>query len=516
MYQQSVIEIFITIAVVCIQLIFFYSTFKRIKEIKNIFPEINLDEDFVELSETNNEVTELIKVDESFSKDLKFVIASINKYLLRNKGSSDFSIIKSIAERNIDSKENFVSANISLPLYIGLMGTFIGVVVGLWKIAFAGGVTEQNINSFIGGVVIAMIASFFGLLLTVINNSYNFKNAKAICDERKNGFYNFLQVELLPYLENNLYGALDRLKNNINDFNEKFEENINLFDSKFSENISSLKDSVQSLSGNIEAIVENTLTQKEFLIEIKNRGFLTAYKELAGANIKVFSTIKDTIPNLIDFVEKQKELNQLVGKTAEFTSTIENIFNRIKTFEQSINQLGENISSKEYLGNEILKRIDTNLSYLDKQFELLKRHSQDTTADLSDFFNQEKQKIAELSLKIQGYIEEAFNPKIENNPLQKLLLLEAIENNLTSLREKVNSDEKFKQLCNDLNSAKIDIQEIKEKLSAAIEKRGKDSSPIEAVKEKDKEVENVPITKRKGSFIKRFTNIFKWNRGKKP
>jgi hypothetical protein len=72
------------------------------------------------------------------------------------------------------------------------MGTFTGIIIGLLNIGFGGGVTEENINSFIGGVVIAMVASFFGLLLTVINNSKNFRGCKSyICDERKN---NFLQL----------------------------------------------------------------------------------------------------------------------------------------------------------------------------------------------------------------------------------------------------------------------------------------------------------------------------------
>lgn len=63
--------------------------------------------------------------------------------------------------------------------------------MGLLKIGFGGGVTEENINSFIGGVVIAMVASFFGLLLTVINNSKNFKEAKATCDEKEKQFLQF-------------------------------------------------------------------------------------------------------------------------------------------------------------------------------------------------------------------------------------------------------------------------------------------------------------------------------------
>lgn len=508
------LEAFITVIVVCLQIIFFLSTLKRIIELKIFFPEKGFDENHVELTDLNNNLIEIIKENDiSYNSNFSNVIGSINKYLIKNKGTADFSILKSIVERNIESKENLVLSNISLPLYIGLMGTFIGVILGLWKIAFAGGVTDQNINSFIGGVVIAMIASFAGLLLTVINNSYNFKNSKTICDERKNNFYNFLQVELLPYLGNSLYDALDRLKHNITDFNNKFESNIQLFDTKFSENINSLKTSVESLSDNIGLVVENTKVQKEFLFDLKNIG----YDRMAEANIKVFTLLKETCPTFIQFIEKQKELTISVEHAVQFVSTIENILNRIKSFEDSINSLGDNINTKEYLGNEVLKRIDKNLGYLDNQFELLKRHSQDTTADLSDFFNDEKEKIAELSQKIQNYITEAFDPKIENNPFQKLLLLEPMDNNLISIKEKISSNGEFKQLCNDLNSAKEGIQEIKQQLTTAIEKNSKRNYYRSEKRKSDgREEEQIKIEPdEKIGLYKRFINIFNWNRGRK-
>jgi len=462
---QITIEFIITIAVVLVQIWFFYSTFQRIKALENIFPEQNLDANSIELLETDKGIVEQIKIDsEYFSENFSQVIKSINKYLIKNKGTIDFPIIKSIVERNIESKDNLVSSNISLPLYVGLMGTFVGIVLGLFNIAFSG-VNTQNINSFIGGVVIAMVASFFGLLFTVINNSYNLKNARAICDERKNNFFNFLQIELLPYLQSSLYDALDRLKININDFNSKFETNIKLFDSKFSDNITSFRDSIYTLSLNINAVVENTRTQKEFLIEIKKIG----YNRLAEANMKVFTIIKDTLPTLIEFVQKQKELNQLVEQTTEFTATIQNIFNRIKTFEESINKLGENINSKEYLGNEVLKRIDENLRYLDKQYELLKQHEINSSQDIYDFFTKQYNKIKELSEKIKREVENSLDLNIENNPFQKLILLEAINKDLGSVKERMILGESFKKISDDLNTAKNDIGEIKQKLVVAIE-----------------------------------------------
>jgi len=223
---------------------------------------------------------------------------------------------------------------------------------------FFGGVTEENINSFIGGVVIAMVASLVGLFLTVINNAKNFKDAKNDCDKKKNSFYNFLQVELLPHLGNSLFDALDRLKYNIGDFNNKFENNIELFDANFSENISSLRTSVQSLSENIGSVVENTKTQRDFLVELKTIG----YDRMAEANVKVFQLLKETGPTFIKFIEKQKELTQSVEHASGLVQTIEGILNRIKTFEESINNLGETINSRQYLGNEVLKRIVINFN----------------------------------------------------------------------------------------------------------------------------------------------------------
>jgi len=503
---QIAIEIIITIAVVSIQLFFFYATYQKIKLLSELFPARKLDESFLQSSDTVNGTIELIKIDSRiFGKYFTEIITSINKYLLKNQGATDFSIIKSIVERSIETRESSVSANITLPLYIGLMGTFIGIIIGLLKIAFFGGVIDENINSFIGGVVIAMIASFFGLLLTVINNSKNFKNAKALCDERKNDFYSFLQVELLPHLGNSLFDALDKLKNNINDFNKKFETNINLFDSKFSVNIGSLSDSVQVLSGNIGAVVDNTKSQKEFLFELKKLG----YNKLAESNVKVFKLINDTVPSLIEFVEKQKELNHLIGKTTDFVSIIENLFNRIKTFEDSINNLGENINSKHYLSGQIIERVDKNLNQLDKQFELLKDHEIHSSEAIEAYFTSQYNKIQELTDNIKREIETALDFNLQDNPFQKLLVLETLDKSMSEMNEKMNFKEDLKKIVVDLNFTKSEISEIKQKLGTAIEnnksKRFRSPSVV------DMNTEDVKLKKK--SLLKRITNLFRRKRG---
>lgn len=510
---QIAIEVIVAIAVVLIQLFFFYATLKKINLLSNLFPSKNLDESFLLSSDIANGKIQTIKIDSQlYSKDFTEVIDSINKYLKKNQGSTDFSIIKSIVERSIETRDNAVSANVTLPLYIGLMGTFTGIIMGLLKIGFGSGVTEENINSFIGGVVIAMVASFFGLLLTVINNSKNFKEAKATCDERKNSFYNFLQVELLPHLGNSLFDALDRLKYNINDFNKKFESNIQLFDTKFSDNINSLRTSVESLSENIGAVIENTQTQKDFLVELRKIG----YNRMAEANMKVFSLLKETGPTFIEFIEKQKELTKSVEHAAGFVQTIESILNRVKTFEEALTNLGESINTRHYLGNEVLKRIDANLNHLDKNFEVLKRFEDSTSVEIENYFKAKYSEIQRLTDNIKREVEIALDVKIENNPFQKLHLLDAIDKHMNEIKGKINFNGEFKKISDDLSSTKSELTDIQQKLTKAIEDSRIRSSQVVFGEEKEtgkRKEKKQPREKRK--LLDHFTNLFKRKSGRK-
>mgnify|MGYP001457197715 CR=1 FL=1 len=516
MESQIIFEIFVAVAVVLLQLYFFYTSYEKINNLAAILPKDKLDKSFLQTTDTTNGSIQLIRNDSKlFSKEFSDVVGSINKYLSQNQGATDYSIIKSIVERSIETKENSVGANVTLPLYIGLMGTFVGIIAGLLKIAFGGGVTEQNINSFLGGVVIAMVASLFGLLLTVLNNSMNFRKAKSICDERKNNFFDFLQIELLPHLGNSLFDALDRLKYNINDFNKKFETNIQLFDTKFSVNITSLRDSVQSISSNIGTIVENTKSQKEFLIRLDQIG----YEKMASANAKVFKLIDKVSPSMLQFVEKQSELTASVEHAAQFINTIENILNRIKTFEDSINRLGENINSKQYLSGQVIERVDKNLSQLDKNFELLKRHEILSSEAIEEFFKNQYRKIQELTDNIKREVESALDLKIENNPLQKLLLLETLDKNMEEIKGKINFNGEFKKISEDLSSTKSELREIKDKLNNAIEDNRNRAAQIqyreERPRQQEREKEKQQPTKQKRTLLDRFTNLFKWNRGGK-
>ncbi len=492
---QLIFEAALTIGIIGIQLFFFKNTKKRISELVNVFPAKPLAEKNISTFDTGEETVEVIEIEDyKYSDTLTDIVNSINNYLIGNKGAIDFSIIKSVVERNVELKEEEITSNISLPLYIGLMGTFLGIIVGLVKIAFSG-IQQENIDSFIGGVFIAMIASMLGLLFTVINNSGNFKKAKKINDNRKNDFYNFLQIELLPHLGNSIYDVFNRFKDNISDFNTKFSSNITKFDQKFSDNIDSLKGAVESIAENVEPIIENIQTQKDFLRELRGKG----YDKIVAANLKTFEIMERAVPNFITFIDKQKELNSSIDHTVGIVHVIERVMDRVSRFENSINALGDRIDNADYMSSDLLTKIKKKLDELDNQFELLKQHSQYSKGEIERHFQTEATKITVLSEKLLREVNDALNFDITDNPLIKLRQLDSIQATLKNISEKPDLQQEVKQIAVDLANTKQEIRGLKERVINELDKNNK---PKKSRKE-DEEDSGSETKQAKRSFWKK-------------
>lgn len=127
---------------------------------------------------------ELIKSDGG-SDSFHEVINETNSYLCKNVGTSaDFAILEDICNSKIDSIESEIHNSLNVPLYLGLGGTFIGIIVGLAGIVFnldtlfgAGSAQAATspLRNLLLGVVIAMIASFVGLGLMTWNSAIEYK-----------------------------------------------------------------------------------------------------------------------------------------------------------------------------------------------------------------------------------------------------------------------------------------------------------------------------------------------------
>lgn len=407
----------------------------EIHELSRLFPSAELGEEDIQLIEANGNLVEQLDITHN-SPTFRMIINATNAYLSKNKGSADFNIIKNIADRTVESQENKVSSSLSIPLYLGLMGTFAGVILGLTSIAVSGfnlDNTDVIIQELISGVVLAMIVSFIGLALTTNLNARIFKNAVVLRDVCRNRYLNFLQAELLPNLDNNLYSALDQFRANMADFNEKFGKNLNLFDHAFNDNIKNLKETVVGMSTQIEVVNKNTAVQLEFLVELKNIG----YNRMAEANLRVFDKIKEVGPTLVNFITEQQKLTKNMEQANVFSQQISGLMDRVSSFEQGVSNLGRDLQQSDFLGGELIGVVKKHLTAIEEKEYLINDYAARSGNEVEGYLKGALERIQLLKNRIEIDFEKAFDFDAENNLMQNLKHLKLIGENTTGLNHKL-------------------------------------------------------------------------------
>jgi hypothetical protein len=259
---------------------------------------------------------------------------SVNNYLIRNRGAAtDFNLIKDVVERNTSAIEEDINLSVAVPLYLGLMGTMMGIVIGLFSMPDLGVVLDggsdaplnEGINMLIGGVRIAMIASFAGLFLTVLNSGWSFRSARRLVEARKNDFYTFVQIELLPIINQGMASTLGSLQRNLMRFNEDFNTNLSRLDTIFDSNAEAIR------------------LQKELLDTIAE----AKISEMAKYNVKVLNKLEGSVVHLERFNEYLANVNLLVGGTQQIVSGVNGFLTRTEelkriadTIDQRLDQSG--------------------------------------------------------------------------------------------------------------------------------------------------------------------------------
>lgn len=214
------IEIGIVASIILVQIRVFFRNISAIEHLSNIFPNSSqlVPSKPEDESEAEENWVKLIELNPKFSETFRQVIETTNAYLLNSQGGSELDILKDLAGQKVAAQERAIESNISLPLYIGLLCTFIGVIIGLVKIAMVG-LSDPAIQSFIGGILIGMVGSATGLALTVSSN-YRLKEAKKRRDHNQYDYHIFLRTHILPPRDTHMPTAT--LRKNLAAFHEGF------------------------------------------------------------------------------------------------------------------------------------------------------------------------------------------------------------------------------------------------------------------------------------------------------
>lgn len=333
-----IIEVLIVIGIVIFQVRSYLANKKRMDDYLDIFGESGSWD--VECDDLGRVASITGGGSTSYFREIKH---TINKYIAGSSNSvTDYQILKEAVDRHCDSIEEQIDIQTPVPLYLGLAGTMIGVIIGLLSLIGSGAITDlagqadqtnnteiiiseniqsmhsstgdaefkkatDGISSLLFGVAVAMVASFVGISLTTATTHYNRKK-KEDAEHRKNEFMSWMQSVLLPELPNDISGAMAQLVDDLEHFNQKFEENTS------------------SLSKTFDNVNESYKTQADIVKAVQQMDV----QSMATANIRVLEQLQRC-------TEKLERFNDYLDHIEGYTSTIQR-FN--EQFQHEETQLG--------------------------------------------------------------------------------------------------------------------------------------------------------------------------------
>lgn len=308
------------IAAVLVIIGFQWKVFHRncfcIKRLQNVFPSEMEETLQKSVDESQTVSIQLSDSNPQISEDFCKILDTINGYLSNHHGVvNDCHLMKDIVDRKCDNMEEEISSLTPMPLYLGLIGTMFGILVGVGYLIVSKSIDSMlsidadkasiGIKALLGGVALAMISSIVGILLTTVG-ALKSKNARVHHIETKNGFFDWLQIYLIPSLADNTTSAVLTLK-----------QNLDIFNADFSNSIADLKSAF--------ALMNQTFTQQESILERIEQIDL---KKVAGANLKILSQLESTTSTLNVFNKSIADTTDYIERVRSLTSKLDDYLQR--------------------------------------------------------------------------------------------------------------------------------------------------------------------------------------------
>lgn len=361
----------------------------------------------VKNSAVHFQTVRVIDVDEAESSSLLAnVVNTINNYLKKNKGAAaDFHLVKDIVERHCDALDEEINHKLPVPIYLGLMGTVLGIIIGLFSLDFQydpdtnslnGQLFVQSVSGLISGVKLAMICSCIGLALTTVLSSWLYKGAKAKLESQKNAFYDFIQTQLLPQMSRDAASTILSLQTNLEKFNTSFKKNIKDF------------------GGIMDEIHSAFDSQVKLQKELKNMDIA----RVANLNVNVLAQLRSSMTEFEKFTQYLNQMNSFVRSTAKLTDSINDQLQRTEAVEMVTSAMKQNIDRNQLVMEklrEFLERIDeknaivTAAGELDstmtQAIEQLRAHAQEQIRSIQTYTEEATAELRELITKEKGHLD---------------------------------------------------------------------------------------------------------------
>lgn len=286
----------------------------------------------------------------------QLIISNLNNYLRKNINSvADYHLMKDIIDRNCEVKEEEISTQLPFPLYAGLVGTMLGIIVGVITLAFGLGdnINVQSITPLLTCVGLAMIASAVGIIITTYcSNKY--KDAQKQLAKDKDEFLSWIQAELLPNIGTDFPSAISKMAGNLSEFNNTFSTNV------------------RELRSTLRTVNDSYVAQTELLERIKG----WKIDRIATANAEIYDKLKNSTEEIGSLVNHLQSLNVHINQQNDNSQHMATILN---SWETEIESRKSNIS-------KAVAKVD---DYLKENLNTLKESSDVIVTDMTKNFSKQ-------------------------------------------------------------------------------------------------------------------------------
>lgn len=335
-----------------------------------------------------------IKSEVETNRVLNDILYAINRYLLNNsEGVIDFHLIKDIIDRNIENIEEEISSNISAPLYLGLAGTMIGIIAGLFSLNLeTTGILE--ISPLIDGIKYAMFVSLIGLILTTYLNIIVYRDARSKVGIGQNYFLSLIQSDLLPTLKKSDETGIQELSLQLRNFSNKVPEFVNSMDSN---------------SDKIQGIVQSEIRLLEEVRALDVR-------KMSSANASIFQNLSKMMGEFEAFPRYYAELNSSLGNTIELNNNIKNIVNSSDDFRRILQELKSIINTSNNAAqffNEKIGSFDKYADVLQASVAITDQKMEKAIGQLSFAVNEQFETYSKMVIDYDQKLTQAFENSID-------------------------------------------------------------------------------------------------------
>jgi hypothetical protein len=452
------------------------------------------------------------------NSDLNSLLEEINIYLFKTKGTSDYEFIRNKVERKLNMRYDQSTVHLAFPTYIGLMGTFLGVFLGIFMFLSGyddlGNVSDQSIKNLLLGVLVSMSTSLVGLALTTINNALAGRARKKIEDD-KNEFYDFIQTDVTKTASASLVSAISKLHDTVDRFEPAFSTVIEGFKSAFRDctrafgddfkkNVDAVTTAVDVMGRNMDKINQNIQVQEKLLGTLKSKEFIQGmdkYIEAADHFVGITQSLNKfeqarrmMLAAAQEAIAIQNQYNESLKIPREIAIRINQILDRIKDFEKSVNETGRALNQREILGNDVVNAIQEQIRGISKKASIADKYLSIADGKLEDLYKEQVKVIGgmnenykrAIAAHIEGFEKMLSEHSVELDKRHKAFLdelqakfnIEEVRTDFSNLRKLNEILEQIKQLTSnpvkagELNSRLQKIQEEIARIDVAEKKGG--------------------------------------------